>query len=246
MPIDDYNTEATELVETYDFLMKYIVIGEAATGKSCLLHHFTHNSFKDHSQHTIGVEFSSRLVKLGEKRIKLQLWDTAGQERFRSVTRSYYRGAAGAILVYDITNRESFKNLSRWLADARALASPHLVCVLVGNKSDKEEEREVEWSEASRWAAENGECLHFLEASSLTGDNVEAPFLLAARAILLSIESGILDPEKAGSGVSYGDRALRRVNSSSRLSFGSFSGSRRKKGTLKLKVQNWVPGTRCC
>uniref|UniRef100_A0A0W0F5N3 Ras-domain-containing protein n=1 Tax=Moniliophthora roreri TaxID=221103 RepID=A0A0W0F5N3_MONRR len=201
MPLNDYEADATELLETYDFLMKYIIIGEAGTGKSCLLHHFTHNSFKDHSQHTIGVEFSSRTVKLGEKRIKLQLWDTAGQERFRSVTRSYYRGAAGAILVYDITNRDSFTNLSRWLADARALGSPHLVTVLVGNKSDREEEREVEWAEASRWAAEND--VHFLEASSLTGDNVEAPFMLAARSILLSIESGALDPEKAGSGVSY-------------------------------------------
>jgi Ras-related protein Rab-4A len=88
--------------------------------------------------------------------------------------------------------------------------------------------------------------VHFLEASSLTGDNVEAPFLLAARAILLSIESGALDPEKAGSGVSYGDRALRRVNSSSRLSFGSLSGSRRK-STVKLKLKSWVPGTsKCC
>ncbi|KAF5313042.1 hypothetical protein D9619_003556 [Psilocybe cf. subviscida] len=242
-PSSEFDIDATELLETYDFLMKYIVIGEAGTGKSCLLHHFTHNSFKDHSQHTIGVEFSSRTVKLGEKRIKLQLWDTAGQERFRSVTRSYYRGAAGAILVYDITNRDSFANLSRWLADARTLASPHLVVVLVGNKSDREDDREVEWSEASRWAAEND--VHFLEASSLTGENVEAPFLLAARAILLAIESGTLDPEKAGSGVSYGDRALRRVNSSSRLSFGSLSGARRK-ATVKLKVKNWIPGSKCC
>ncbi|KXN90058.1 Ras-related protein Rab-4A [Leucoagaricus sp. SymC.cos] len=238
MSVNDYDADATELLETYDFLMKYIIIGEAGTGKSCLLHHFTHNSFKDHSQHTIGVEFSSRTVKLGEKRIKLQLWDTAGQERFRSVTRSYYRGAAGAILVYDITNRESFTNLDRWLADARALASSHLVVVLVGNKLDREEDREVEWAEASRWAAENN--VHFLEASSLTGDNVEAPF-----PILLAIESGALDPEKAGSGVSYGDRALRRVNSSSRLSFGSLSGNRRK-GSVKLKVKSWIPGTKCC
>ncbi|KAI0003710.1 ras family-domain-containing protein [Russula compacta] len=224
----DYSTEATELVETYDFLMKYIIIGEAGTGKSCLLHHFTHNTFKAHSQHTIGVEFSSRTVKLGEKRIKLQLWDTAGQERFRSVTRSYYRGAAGALLVYDITNRESFVNLSRWLEDARALASPHLVVVLVGNKSDREEDREVEWEEASRWAAEHN--VHFLETSSLSGDNVEAP--------------------KAGSGVSYGDRALRRVSSSSRLSFGSFgslSGGRRR-GPGKIRLRDWVPGVgrRCC
>jgi len=244
MPSNEYDAEATELLETYDFLMKYIIIGEAGTGKSCLLHHFTHNSFKNHSQHTIGVEFSSRTVKLGEKRIKLQLWDTAGQERFRSVTRSYYRGAAGALLVYDITKRESFSNLSRWLADARALANPQLVVVLVGSKSDREEDREVEWAEASKWAAEND--VHFLETSSLTGENVEAPFLLAARAILLAIESGTLDPEKAGSGVSYGDRALRRVNSSSRLSFGSHQSGSRRRGTLKLRAKKWIPGSKCC
>jgi Ras-related protein Rab-4A len=89
--------------------------------------------------------------------------------------------------------------------------------------------------------------VHFLEASSLTGENVEAPFLLAARSILLSIESGTLDPEKAGSGVSYGDRALRRVNSSSRLSFGSLSGGRRRgAGSGKFKLKNWIPPNKCC
>lgn len=129
--------------------------------------------------------------------------------------------------------------------------------VLVGNKSDREDDREVDWAEASRWAAENGKYsqlahrrkgsslsdVHFLEASSLTGENVEAPFLLCARSILLAIESGSLDPEKAGSGVSYGDRALRRVNSSSRLSFGSLSGGRRK-GTVKLRLP--LPGRGGC
>lgn len=87
-----------------------------------------------------------------------QLWDTAGQERFRSVTRSYYRGAAGAILVYDVTSRASFTNLSRWLADCKALASPHLAIVLVGNKLDREDDREVETAEGERFAQDNGEC----------------------------------------------------------------------------------------
>lgn len=159
-----------------------------------------------------------------------------------------------------VSSRASFQNLSRWLADARALASPQLVTVLVGNKSDREEDREVEWAEASQWAAENGTCassrtrpyvhavihnpdVHFLEASSLTGDNIEAPFLLCARSILLAIESGQLDPDKAGSGVSYGDRALRRVNSSGRLSFGSLSHARRK-STVKLGLSGIT--RRCC
>ncbi|CAE6378765.1 unnamed protein product [Rhizoctonia solani] len=185
---------ATEMVEAFLAKVYCHCVGEAGSGKSCLLHQFTQNSFKEHSQHTIGVEFSSRTINIGEKRVKLQLWDTAGQERFRSVTRSYYRGAAACLLVYDITSRSSFLNLSRWLADARALGSSQLVTVLVGNKTDREEEREVEWSEASKWASEND--VHFIETSSLTGDNIEKPFALAARAILLSIEGGQLDPEK--------------------------------------------------
>ncbi|KAG8854276.1 Ras- protein Rab-4B [Serendipita sp. 411] len=261
------NEDATEMVEAYDFLLKFIIIGEAGTGKSCLLNHFIQNTFKQHSQHTIGVEFSSRTINIGEKRIKLQLWDTAGQERFRSVTRSYYRGAAGALLVYDITNRKSFENLSRWLADARALASPQLVTVLVGCKSDREDEREVEWAEASRWAAENGRRknpsihersishpfllstdLHFLETSALTGDNVESPFLLAARSILLSIESGQLDPEKQGSGVSYGDRGLRRISSASRMSFlgDGERRSRRRDTIFILRPVKKVARGECC
>ena len=96
------------------------------------------------------MEFGSKIIPVGGKTVKLQIWDTAGQERFRSVTRSYYRGAAGALLVYDITSRESFNALSNWLTDARTLASPSIVILLVGNKKDLEDEREVTFLEASR------------------------------------------------------------------------------------------------
>lgn len=111
---------------------------------------------KDDSSHTIGVEFGSRIVNVGGKSVKLQIWDTAGQERFRSVTRSYYRGAAGALLVYDTTSRDSYNALSNWLNDARTLASSNIVILLVGNKKDLEEAREVTFLEASNFASENG------------------------------------------------------------------------------------------
>ncbi|KAK1923582.1 P-loop containing nucleoside triphosphate hydrolase protein [Papiliotrema laurentii] len=230
--------EGTELVEAYDYLFKFIVIGEAGTGKSCLLYHCINDSFKEHSTHTIGVEFSSRTLRIGDRNIKLQLWDTAGQERFRSVTRSYYRGAAGALLVYDITSRRSFVNLDKWLAECRALASPHLVVVLVGNKLDREEDREVEYTEGSRWAEEHG--LLFAEVSSLNGENVTVPFLLAARTILSAVDAGTLDPDASGTGVSYGERQLRAVGSSSRLSaaFGVTRRKRRKSVNLGDMVGN--------
>lgn len=142
--------------------------------------------------------------------------------------------------------RQSFVDLGRWLTDCRALASPHLVTVLVGNKLDREEEREVEYVEGSRWAQENGEyhCLFFLmylvgscsypgllfvEVSSLSGENVTTPFLLCARTILSSLDSGVIDPDQPGTGVSYGERQLRAVGSVGRLSNWGGGGTSKKK-----------------
>lgn len=189
---------------------------------------------KDDSSHTIGVEFGSRIVNVGGKSVKLQIWDTAGkfpfpfksikqiknkyfktgQERFRSVTRSYYRGAAGALLVYDSCSRDSFNALANWLNDARTLASPNIVILLIGNKKDLEEAREVTFLEASTFAQENE--LIFLETSAKTGENVEEAFLKCSKTILAKIETGELDPERIGSGIQYGDAALRTLQNKSR------------------------------
>lgn len=133
----------------YDYLAKIVLLGPSGTGKSCLLHRFVKQEWRVLSSQTIGVEFSSKIVRVGAtsastgqraKRIKLQLWDTAGTERFRSVSRSYYRGAAGAVLVYDVASMRSFQALPTFLSDARALASPQLTVILAGNKADLTEE----------------------------------------------------------------------------------------------------------
>lgn len=135
-----------ELGSMYDYLAKVILLGPSNTGKSCLLHRFVKSEWRILSSQTIGVEFASKIVKIGtgsrRKRIKLQLWDTAGTERFRSVSRSYYRGAAGALLVYDVSARNTFDGLRTFLDDARALAGPQLTVMLVGNKSDLAEENQ--------------------------------------------------------------------------------------------------------
>ena len=129
-----------ELGSMYDYLAKIILLGPSGCGKSCLLHRIVKNEWRILSSQTVGVEFASRIIKVGtgarRKRIKLQLWDTAGTERFRSVSRSYYRGAAGAILVYDLASHISFDGLPTFLSDARALASPNLTVLLAGNKVD--------------------------------------------------------------------------------------------------------------
>ncbi|CCJ28751.1 unnamed protein product [Pneumocystis jirovecii] len=216
-----------ELENMYDYLIKLVVIGPSGTGKTSMLHRFVKNEFKALSSHTIGVEFSSKVVKLGigarRKRIKLQLWDTAGQERFRAVSRSYYRAAAGALLVYDITkysiSHESFTSLPSWLEDARALASPDVVIVLIGNKCDRNKERDVTVSEAMCYA--NREAgISLLEVSALTPHLIDDAFLLVARQILSKIELGQIDPNLPQFGIQYGSDGV-----CDRSGFGSFKGT---------------------
>ncbi|CAG0913513.1 unnamed protein product [Notodromas monacha] len=200
---DDENDSEARLERNY---------AKMATNSSSLTHC---GNVKPDSSHTIGVEFGSKVVNVGGKSVKLQVWDTAGQERFRSVTRSYYRAAAGALLVYDVASRESFNNLSEWLSDARKLASPNIVILLVGNKKDLEEEREIPFLEASRFAQENE--IMFLETSALTGDHVEEAFLKCSRTILARIDAGELDPERIGSGIQLGDATLKKIRQQQQL-----------------------------
>jgi len=176
---------------TYEYIFKYIIIGDMGVGKSCLLHQFTDHKFVPDSPHTIGVEFGTRIIDVLGKKIKLQVWDTAGQERFRAVTRSYYRGAAGALLVYDTTRRVTYNHLTTWLTDARNLTHPNTVIMLVGNKRDLEDQRDVSYEEVSKFAQENG--VLFVESSAKTGENVEEAFLKTAKLIFQSIQDGNVD-----------------------------------------------------
>ncbi|KAL0377369.1 UNVERIFIED_CONTAM: cytochrome [Sesamum radiatum] len=171
-------------------------------GKSCLLLQFTDKRFLREHDLTIGVEFGARMVTIDGRPIKLQIWDTAGQESFRSITRSYYRGAAGALLVYDITRRETFNHLASWLEDARQHANPNITILLVGNKSDLAHRRAVSKEEGEQFAKENG--LLFLEASASTGQNVEEAFTKTGAKILQKIQEGVFDVSNESSGIKVG------------------------------------------
>uniref|UniRef100_A0A7S0Q8P1 Uncharacterized protein n=1 Tax=Coccolithus braarudii TaxID=221442 RepID=A0A7S0Q8P1_9EUKA len=177
--------------EKRDLVFKLIIIGDSSSGKSCLMRQFVDARGSRSISHTVGVEFSSKTVEIGQTRLQLHIWDTAGQERFRSVTRSYYRNAAGCLLVFDITSRESFEHAGNWLRDARTLASPDTSIVLVGNKLDLRHQRQVSVVDASRYAQEND--MMFLEASAVSGEGVDECFLKVCRTVLSKIESGIIN-----------------------------------------------------
>ncbi|KAL0091355.1 ras family-domain-containing protein [Phycomyces blakesleeanus] len=166
---------------------------------------------------TIGVGFGTRFVTVNDQQIKLQIWDTAGQESFRTITRSYYRGAAGALLVYDITRRDTFENLSTWLEDVRQHANPNTVIIVIGNKSDLDNKRQVSREEGERFAREND--LFFLEASAKSADNVEEAFVKTAQSIQKKIQSGVIDPTSEQNGIKLapllGASSLPSANSSS-------------------------------
>uniref|UniRef100_A0A671XT83 RAB2A, member RAS oncogene family n=1 Tax=Sparus aurata TaxID=8175 RepID=A0A671XT83_SPAAU len=162
-----------------------------SVGKSCLLLQFTDKRFQPVHDLTIGVEFGARMITIDGKQIKLQIWDTAGQESFRSITRSYYRGAAGALLVYDITRRDTFNHLTTWLEDARQHSNSNMVIMLIGNKSDLESRREVKKEEGEAFAREHG--LIFMETSAKTASNVEEAFINTAKEIYEKIQEGVFD-----------------------------------------------------
>ncbi|XWS48253.1 hypothetical protein CRYUN_Cryun13aG0058700 [Craigia yunnanensis] len=161
--------------EECDYLFKAVLIGDSAVGKSNLLSRFATDEFRLDSKPTIGVEFAYRNVKIGDKIIKAQIWDTAGQERFRAITSSYYRGALGALLVYDITRRTTFENVKKWMNELREFGNLDMVVVLIGNKSDLAQSRKVSEEEGKNLAETEG--LFFMETSALENWNVEQAFL---------------------------------------------------------------------
>jgi len=187
---------------SYAYLFKYIIIGDTGVGKSCLLLQFTDKRFQPVHDLTIGVEFGARMITIDGKQIKLQIWDTAGQEAFRSITRSYYRGAAGALLVYDITRRETFNHLTTWLDDARQHSNSNMVIMLIGNKSDLDSRREVQTEEGESFAREHG--LIFMETSAKTAANVEEAFIDTAKQIYEKIQEGVFDINNEANGIKIG------------------------------------------
>ena len=172
----------------FNYLFKYIIIGDAAVGKSNILLRYVHGQFKDEYQLTIGVEFGAKNIEINNKIYRIQIWDTAGQENFRSITRAYYKNSVCALVVYDITNKDSFKNILNWIQDCKNQSPKTIFMVLVGNKSDLNDKREVSYDDGKDLAEKNN--MLFFETSAKNGDNIEEIFGNSAQEIAKKIEDG--------------------------------------------------------
>jgi Ras-related protein Rab-2A len=193
---------------SYAYLFKFIIIGDTGVGKSCLLLQFTDHRFRNDHDLTIGVEFGCSFLTIKDRPLKMQIWDTSGQEKFKSLTRSYYRGAAGALLVYDISKRSSFEHVTRWLEEARQNGNPGLSIALVGNKTDLDSNREVGTSEGAKFAEDHG--LLFVETSAKSGAQVDLAFRQLLEHIYDKVVRGQIDLSNEAFGVKIGNLALQK------------------------------------
>eukprot|EP00245_Coleochaete_scutata_P003747 TRINITY_DN15604_c0_g1_i1.p1 TRINITY_DN15604_c0_g1~~TRINITY_DN15604_c0_g1_i1.p1 ORF type:complete len:218 (-),score=43.97 TRINITY_DN15604_c0_g1_i1:600-1253(-) len=198
--------------DEYDYLFKVVLIGDSGVGKSNLLSRFTRNEFCLESKSTIGVEFATRSIQVDGKTIKAQIWDTAGQERYRAITSAYYRGAVGALLVYDITKHVTYENVERWLKELRDHADSNIVIMLVGNKSDLRHLRGVSTEDAQAFAEKEG--LSFIETSALESTNVETAFQRILTEIYKIVSKKALASDEANS-ATPGEGTTILVNSGS-------------------------------
>ena len=194
--------------QEYDYLFKLLLIGNSSVGKSSLLYRFVDNSWDENFVPTIGVDFvriyinniyiqKLKTLEINGKKVKLQIWDTAGQERFKNITASYYRGGHGVLVVYDITDRESFTNLNSWLIEIEKNANKNVFKLLIGNKSDLESQRQVQFDEGKAFAESNG--MKFIETSAKTDQKVKEAFETLTKEIIkdnLNKNKPLSDEEK--------------------------------------------------
>ena len=195
--------------QEYDYLFKLLLIGNSSVGKSSLLYRFVDNSWDENFVPTIGVDFvrifyiynlyiqKLKTLEINGKKVKLQIWDTAGQERFKNITASYYRGGHGVLVVYDITDRESFTNLNSWLIEIEKNANKNVFKLLIGNKSDLEPQRQVQFDEGKAFAESNG--MKFIETSAKTDQKVKEAFETLTKEIIkdnLNRNKPLSDDEK--------------------------------------------------
>ena len=180
-----------------------ILVYSIGVGKSCLLLRFIEDKFFQEHNVTIGIEFGIKYLKINDNIVKINIWDTAGQEQFRAITTAYYKGSAAALLVYDITRKDTFNNLTKWIKDLKDNGSPSMSIVLIGNKSDLNDQRQVTQEEGKQFALEQQ--IEFMEVSAKNNHNVVESFTIASKFVIFKVENGTIDITNEKFGVKPGN-----------------------------------------
>ena len=199
-------------IEEYEMMVKVILIGDSGVGKTNIMSKFLKNQFMEESKATIGVEFGSKLFNHEGHKIKAQIWDPAGQEKYKAITGAYYKGSKGALVVYDITQKKTFENIEKWVNDLKAAGDPKITIILIGNKNDLDDKRQVSKDQGEEKARSFG-CA-FLETSAYSGDNIDKAFNLMVKEIYerFSNDSTGEDELAPGSNGNGEDVKLDKVN----------------------------------
>jgi Ras-related protein Rab-11A len=198
--------------EEYEMMIKVILIGDSGVGKTNIMSKFLKNQFLEDSKATVGVEFGSKLFIQQGHKIKAQIWDTAGQEKYKAITSAYYKGSKGALVIYDITQKETFANIEKWVNDLKCKGDPKITIIIIGNKSDLEEKRQISKEQGEEKAKSFG-CA-FLETSAFSGDNIEKAFEMMVKEIYDKFTSDIGgdDEEELDNNEKGEDLKLEKVN----------------------------------
>ena len=186
----------------FHYLLKYVIIGDSGVGKSNILLKYIYNSFSEEFKTTVGVEFGARNIEINKAIYRIQIWDTAGQENFRSIARAYYKNSVCACIVYDITNRSSFEDIQIWIDDCTKQTAKSVLLVLVGNKSDLNDIREVSYEEGKAFAKSHN--MLFFESSAKTGDNINEIFTKSVTQISKNIVNNVYNLENESCGIRVG------------------------------------------
>jgi small GTP-binding protein len=160
--------------DNYEVMFKVVLVGDSSVGKTNIMSKYLKNEFHEDSKATVGVEFGSKQFTVDGHQIKAQIWDTAGQERYKAITSAYYKGAKGAFVVYDITRKQSFDSVDRWINDIKAAADKNLTIIIIGNKCDLEDQRQVNKEQGEEKAKSNE--VAFMETSAFSGENLDKAF----------------------------------------------------------------------
>ena len=176
--------------ESYEIMVKVVLVGDSGVGKTNIMSKYLKNQFREDSKATVGVEFGSKQFSVEGHQIKAQIWDTAGQERYKAITSAYYKGAKGAFIVYDITRKNTFETVNKWVSDITAAADKKITLILIGNKNDLEDQRQVTKEVGEEKAKELG--LAFMETSACSGENLDKAFQMMINEIYKKYQEDVV------------------------------------------------------